>query len=86
MPGNRAGFFSFKNMTWQELVDKAKELGQAGVAAYKDYTGAQLTAAQAQALKKTKEAPNWTVIAIVVGGVVVLVLGVVLVIRWARNR
>lgn len=68
-------------MTWQELVDQAKELGTAGVAAYKDYTGASLTAAQAAALKKTKEAPNWTVIAIVGGVVLIVVFGVVLIFR-----
>jgi hypothetical protein len=62
-------------------LDSIIELGQAGVGAYKEYTGAELNKAQADALDRQKKAPNWPLIIGVGVGVVVLIFGLVALVR-----
>jgi hypothetical protein len=62
-------------------LDSIIELGQAGVGAYKEFTRAELNKAQADALDRQKNAPNWPLIIGVGVGVVALIFGLVALVR-----
>ena len=69
------------NSTWRALWDEIKDAGVAAVGAYKDWQGAELTKEQAQALERQRAQPNWMAIGAIVGGVVLVVVALVLVLR-----